>query len=311
MLDVLNYVDQRAANIINRVNQIKAETGDVPSLAILTSRINSDANRSYIKSKCAFAEKVGMKCSVLYAEDYESETRLKIELRTFDGVIVQFPFKDLTFEQLQQYIDKLIPATKDVDGLGSGKLFKPCTPLGIYNYLNHSIFDIQGELNAYFAEHEGPIHVHVIGYGGLVGKPMVELLLNDRRYTVSVSRSKTNDSTLTRLHDASDVIVCATPVHNLIGREMYDSSKVYVDCGCNVVDGKLLGNVSRDVYGTGLSMITPVPNGVGRMTVLSLFENVLEAYDKYHIHYRDQDYASKDNANLDKDFVMKLIKGEH
>ena len=308
MLQTQQYVDQRLQLLTKRVHKINEQLNEVPRLAILTSRINSDANASYIKSKCNAAKRVGIDCHVLYHEDYESETRLKIELRTYDGVIVQFPFKDYAFEQFQQYIDELIPPSKDVDGLGSGKLFKPCTPLGIYNYLNYSIFDQNGELYRQFANRNQPIHVHVIGYGGLVGKPLVEILLNDNRYTVSVSRSKTGENTLTRLHDAADVIVSATPQHNLIDRKLFDSTKVYIDCGCNMVDGKLLGNVSREMYQFEYAKITPVPGGVGRMTVLSLLENVVEAYDKYHIHYRDQEYAKEGNHNLDQDVVMSLIR---
>lgn len=309
MLDVLSYVDRRKQALIERVNKIKAEYGNVPRLAILTSHINDGANKSYIASKLNFAKQIGVQCDVLYDDQFESETRFLMEIKSqYDGVIVQFPFKDFTFEQLQQYVDRVVPSQKDVDGLGSGGLFKPCTPLGIYNYLNYNIFNEQGDLYNKFKNKQGPIHIHVFGYGGLIGQPLVAMLLSDRRYTVSMSRSKTEEATATRLHDAADVIVCATPVHNLIDRKLFMSDKVYIDCGCNLVDGKLLGNVSRELYWHENALITPVPNGVGRMTVLSLYENLVDAYDKYRMHYTDQEYAKEGNHNLDQDVVMSLIR---
>ena len=99
--------------------------------------------------------------------------------------------------------------------------------------------------------------------------------MHDPYVSVCVTRSGTSNLVSNVFVDYADVVVCATPTHNLIKHP--DLAKVWIDCGCNLVDGKLLGNVAREAY-TEEALITPVPGGVGRMTVLSLFDNVIGAY---------------------------------
>ena len=164
-------------------------------------------------------------------------------------------------------MNDFVPARADVDGLRYDSRFHPCTPLGIMNYLDY--LRDNGTLPA-----KDNLVVNVIGCGGLVGKPLVEMLI-DAGYTVCVTRSSTDEWIADNFCSSADVIVCATPQHNLI--KYPNLRKVYVDCGCNLIDGKLLGNVSREAY-TEDALITPVPGGVGRLTVLALFENVIEAY---------------------------------
>lgn len=263
MLDVISYVNERK-DIVKRHVDLFVECGDrAPRLAIVTDNKNFDANQSYIKSKTQFAMDVGIDCDVIVLND---DQEFITNANHYDAIIVQYPFRDLSFAEFQMYVTKHVPPEQDVDGLGKHSIFSACTPLGIVHYIDHlRKTGVVGER----------VSVHIIGAGGLVGRPLAEMLVRDPSVSVCVSRSSTPDYISSAYTHVSDVIVCATPKANLIN--WTHSNKVYIDCGCSLVDGKLLGNVSRDCYGDD-ELITPVPGGVGRMTVLSLFDNVIGAY---------------------------------
>ena len=263
MLDVLSYVAERKASIKRHVDLLKAKGHRAPRLAIVTDDRNFDANASYIKSKTKFAMDVGIDCDVIVLKDCDEFISRP---QMYDGVIVQFPFRNYSFKEFQAYVTKHVPSFVDVDGLTKGSRFEPCTPLGIVRYLKY--LRSKEVIGAHTT-------VNIIGAGGLVGRPLAEMLVRDPSYTVCVTRSNTDEWVADNFHATSDVVVCATPTHELI--KAVDPRKVYVDCGCNLVGGKLLGNVSRACYSDEAN-ITPVPFGVGRMTVLALFENVLDSY---------------------------------
>lgn len=260
MLDVISFVNTQKAAIAKQVEAMEVK----PRMAIVTDSHNFDANQSYIRSKTQFAMDVGIGCDVLVID---GTSKFLPKLDDYTGVIVQFPFRDYTFDEFQEFVSAYVPPVKDIDGLTYAAVHTPCTPLGIYNYIEHlrkTDDSLKGK------EH---LCVNVLGYGGLVGKPLVELLKKDKRYSTVVTRSKTPEDEAKKNMEMADIVVCATPVHNLI--KYPDLSKVYVDCGCNLVNGKLLGNVSREAYCEEAN-ITPVPNGVGRLTVLALFQNLLK-----------------------------------
>lgn len=258
MLDVLRYVDDNKKTLKQYFKGLNAR------MAIVTDNRNFDANQSYIRSKTKFAEEIGVACDVIILPD---EKYFIDNVDDYDGIIVQFPFKDLTFDKFRKFVTHHVPAEKDIDGLGYCSKFMPCTPLGIMNYLDHlrcsevlPVFD--------------NVVVNVVGSGGLVGKPLVEMLSESPVWTVCVTRSRTDPRVAEMFHAQAKVVVCATPHHNIIKNTYKDT--VYIDAGCNLVDGKLLGNVSRDCYKKD-ALITPVPNGVGRLTVMALFSNLLQA----------------------------------
>ena len=263
MLDVISYVDERKACLKRHVEFMVERSDRAPRLAIITDNKNFDANQSYIRSKTQFAMDVGIDCYVIPLDD---DQEFITNADYYDGIIVQYPFRDLTFGEFQTYVTKHVPPTQDVDGLGKHSVFSACTPLGIVHYLDHL------RKKGVIPER---ITVNVIGAGGLVGKPLVEMLMHDPYVSVCVTRSGTDEWVADNFMASADVVVCATPTHNLIKHP--DLAKVWIDCGCNLVDGKLLGNVAREAY-TEEALITPVPGGVGRMTVLSLFDNVIGAY---------------------------------
>lgn len=269
MLDVLSYVNERKASIKRHVELLKNKGKRVPRLAIVTDDRNFSANQSYIKSKTQFAMEVGIGCDVIVLKENE---KFISNADDYDGIIVQFPFRNCSFAQFQMYVTEHVPPTKDVDGIGKHSLFNACTPLGIVRYLDH--LRDTGLV-------KGHAVVNVVGYGGLVGEPLVKMLGFDNRYSVCVTRSTTPVWIADNFEASADIVVCATPQPYL--KRWTSSRKIYIDCGCTLIDGKLIGNVSRDCYNED-AKITPVPNGVGRMTVLALFENVLDAYfigDKY------------------------------
>lgn len=263
MLDVASYIKERKG-IIKRHVEFMLDRGDrAPRLAIVTDNKNFGSNQSYIKSKTQFAMDVGIDCDVIVLND---DQEFIPNPEHYDGIIVQYPFRDLSFGEFRAYVTDHVPPVQDVDGLGLRSLFSACTPLGIVHYLDHL------RKKGVIPER---ITVNVIGAGGLVGKPLVEMLMHDPYVSVCVTRSGTDEWVADNFMASADVVVCATPTHNLIKHP--DLAKVWIDCGCNLVDGKLLGNVAREAY-TEDALITPVPGGVGRMTVLSLFDNVIGAY---------------------------------
>lgn len=259
MLDVIGYVNTEKEKMKLAV-EFLTKAGHRPRMAIITDDKNFDANASYIKSKTQFAMDVGVACDVIVMKEDDEFP----DLEPYHGAIVQFPFRGYDFDAFRFWLSDKIPPEKDIDGLTYKSHFKPCTPLGIVKYLEH----LRDEKII-----EGNVTVNVIGYGGLVGKPLTEMLLEDKRYTVCVTRSDTDEWVRDTFKAAANVIVCATPKPNLV--MWTSSSKVYIDCGCALVNGKLIGNVRRDCYGED-ELITPVPGGVGRLTVLSLFENLLD-----------------------------------
>lgn len=259
MLDVLSYVNTEKEKMKLAV-EFLTKAGNRPRMAIITGDRNFDANASYIKSKTQFALDVGVACDVIVMKEDDEFP----DLEPYHGAIVQYPFRGYDFDAFRFWLSDKIPPEKDIDGLTYKSHFKPCTPLGIVKYLEH----LRDEKII-----EGNVTVNLIGYGGLVGKPLAEMLLEDKRYTVCVTRSDTDEWVRDTFKAAANVIVCATPKPNLV--MWTSSSKVYIDCGCSLIDGKLIGNIRRDCYGDD-ELITPVPGGVGRLTVLSLFENLLD-----------------------------------
>lgn len=260
MLDVIGFVEKQKQELKLAVAEAVQIAGKRPRLCIITDNQNFDANQSYIKSKMKFAEEVGIGCDVVHVDDIES---LSVRFWNYNGVIIQFPFLDYSFDEFRELVSGIVPPSLDVDGLGENALFDACTPLGIKLYIEH--LRQTGVIN------KENITVNIIGYGGLVGEPLAKMLMKRKDYTVCVTRSTTDSWVSDNFQASADVIVCATPKHNLI--KYPNLYKVYIDCGCNLVDGKLLGNVSREAY-CEEGLITPVPNGVGKLTVLSLYKNV-------------------------------------
>ncbi|MDX8356490.1 bifunctional methylenetetrahydrofolate dehydrogenase/methenyltetrahydrofolate cyclohydrolase FolD [Sphingopyxis terrae] len=188
------------------------------------------------------------------------------------GILVQLP--------LPPHIDmarvlKTISAEKDVDGfhlynvgglVTGSTVFSPCTPYGVVKLLEHENIPIEGQ------------NVVVVGASNIVGKPM-GLMLMARDATVSICHAKTRD--LAQYTILADILVVAAGVPNLIVSQMVKSGAVVIDVGINrLPDGRIIGDVDFEGVRTKASAITPVPGGVGPMTVAMLLENTIKSAER-------------------------------
>jgi methylenetetrahydrofolate dehydrogenase (NADP+) / methenyltetrahydrofolate cyclohydrolase len=275
--------DVRADTLAQKIKNLTEK----PTLAIIQVGKREDST-AYINAKKKFGNKIG--ATVLHVEFNEHETEevviSKISELNADvsvhGIIVQIPLPpSLNKEKI---IDTIAPE-KDVDGLTSTSLkllwenkkgFIPATTRGIATLLSHYGIEIQGK------------RVVVVGRSALVGKPTA-LYFTHQNSTVTVCHSKTLN--LSEETKRADIIIVATGKPGLITKNHVAPHQVIVDVGINTVGGKLeeevgerkiVGDVAFDEVKDLVRAITPVPGGVGVMTVLSLFENLLDAYDAQH-----------------------------
>ena len=244
-----------------------------PKLAIVLIG-NNPASEIYVKIKIKRADEVGIEV-VLYTFN-ESVTNLKLleciaslnNNKTIHGILLQMP--------LPPHIDKnslltIISPDKDVDGfspINVGRLYSqtngfiPCTPLGIMHLIKSVREDITG------------LKATIIGRSTIVGRPVAELLLQqDCTVTIIHSKSQNIDEDTKK----SDIIVAAVGVAKLIKREFINPGAIVIDVGINKVQSQIVGDVDFENVIDLVSYITPVPGGVGPMTVAYLLHNTLKA----------------------------------
>lgn len=230
------------------------------------------ASSIYIARKIKIATEIG-----LIANYYKFETNEKDKIEnlieklnedsTVNGIIIQLPI----LNELKYLLD-LIKPEKDIDGLGcfaQGKLAKnqewlrPCTPAGIISLLKAYDIRLQGA------------DITILGKSLLVGQPLALMLLNEGA-TVSILGSKTQD--IAHYTKNAQIVVCATGKHGIITPEMITETSVIVDVGINKINNQLVGDCTKEVY-KKVTFYTPVPGGIGPMTVASLMQNVIKAYE--------------------------------
>ena len=250
-----------------------------PCLAVI--QVGDDAgSTSYIRGKERACTEVGIYFKHLKYDANVKEQELINKIKELnnddyvDGILVQLPLPRMLNEQR---ILKFIASNKDVDGLtvaNIGKLVNneeglvPCTPQAIIEMLNYSKVNIAGN------------HVVIVGRSKLVGKPLISLFLN-KDATVTVCHSKTVD--LEKYTKQADILVVAVGKKHLITKSMVKEKAIVIDVGINRENDKLYGDVDFDNVLDKVSLITPVPGGVGPMTVAILLKNVLESYKKKSI----------------------------
>jgi len=266
-------------------DQIKIETASfvektkvVPHLVVII--VGSDpASMTYVRNKKKACEAVGFKSTVIeLAEDVSEEELLEqIQVLNEDeavhGILVQLPLpKHINENQVIAAID----VKKDVDGfhpyqvgcLVAGlECLKPCTPAGIIELLKAYDIEMAGK------------HAVIIGRSHIVGKPMIQLLL-DENATVTVCHSRTKDlSTFTTM---ADLLIVAIGKPEFVTADMVKAGAVVIDVGINRLEnGKLVGDVDFESVSSKASYITPVPGGVGPMTITMLLHNTLEAAKRF------------------------------
>ena len=245
-----------------------------PCLAVIQIG-NDEASNVYISAKQKACSEVGiyLKHIKFDAESREIDIINKIiELNNDEyvhGILLQLPIPEkFNEEKLINYISR----NKDVDGLTDinvGKLINnkkclvSCTPQGIIKLLEESGVSISGT------------NVVIVGRSKLVGKPLISLFLNNDA-TVTVCHSKTNN--LKEFTKNADILVVAVGKKHLITEDMVKEDSVVIDVGINRIDGKLYGDVDYENVKNKVSLITPVPGGVGPMTVAILLCNVNTVY---------------------------------
>ena len=260
-----------------KLNDLKFKLDNLGSqLGLAVLQVGEDeASKVYIRQKENAANDLGYTYihkhfpSDVTQEEVINEIELLNNNDCIDGIIVQMPLpKHLNESDIQNTIDPL----KDVDGLtyvNAGKLVQnvpglvPCTPKGIIDILDNYEIGIEGA------------NVVVIGRSILVGKPIATLLTN-RNATVVLTHSKTKD--LDSITRNADIIIAAVGKANFVTEDMVKDGAVVIDVGINRLDGKLCGDVDYNNVKDKCSYITPVPGGVGPMTVYELMNNVYEAH---------------------------------
>ncbi len=265
---------EKRAFIKEKVSKLHTEKNIQPSLAVIL--VGEDpASQSYVRAKQKACEEAGIR-SIL--EEYPSSITQKELLdrithfnqdTSVHGILVQLPLPD--------HIDELaviehISPNKDVDGFHpvnvgrmmiDQKSFLPCTPYGIVEMIKSLNVSISGK------------HVVVIGRSNIVGKPVGQLLLKEDA-TVTYCHSRTKD--LASITKQADILIAAVGRAKLIGPDYVKDGAIVIDVGVNRLEtGKLCGDVDFDTVKEKASYITPVPGGVGPMTITMLLQNTLES----------------------------------
>ncbi|HDA9493780.1 TPA: bifunctional methylenetetrahydrofolate dehydrogenase/methenyltetrahydrofolate cyclohydrolase FolD, partial [Staphylococcus aureus] len=257
-------------------DQVEAlkEKGFTPKLSVILVG-NDGASQSYVRSKKKAAEKIGMISEIVHLEETATEEEVLNELNRLNnddsvsGILVQVP---LPKQVSEQKILEAINPEKDVDGfhpINIGKLyideqtFVPCTPLGIMEILKHADIDLEGK------------NAVVIGRSHIVGQPVSKLLLQ-KNASVTILHSRSKDMA-SYLKDAY-VIVSAVGKPGLVTKDVVKEGAVIIDVG-NTPDenGKLKGDVDYDAVKEIAGAITPVPGGVGPLTITMVLNNTLLA----------------------------------
>jgi bifunctional protein folD len=273
ILDGKQIAKEYRQRLKNQVNELK-EHGFTPKLSVILVG-NDGASQSYVKSKKKAAEKIGMISEIIHLDESTSEEVVLSELNrlnnddTVSGILVQVP---LPKQVSEQKVLEAINPEKDVDGfhpINIGKLyideqtFVPCTPLGIMEILKHADINLEGK------------NAVVIGRSHIVGQPVSKLLLQaNATVTILHSRTKNMNAHLKQ----ADVIVSAVGQPGLVTKENVKKGAVIIDVG-NTPDenGKLKGDVAYDEVKEIASAITPVPGGVGPLTITMVLNNTLLA----------------------------------
>ncbi len=256
-------------------NQLKEKYGKQAGLAVVIVG-NNPASQVYVRNKMKACENVGFYSENIELDENISEEELLQEIDKLNkndrinGILVQLPLPSHINEL--KIIDSISPE-KDVDGfhvanigkmvIGDETGFLSCTPYGIMQLLEEYKIEIAGK------------DAVIIGRSNIVGKPMA-LMLIQKGATVQVCNSRTKDLRK-KLNDA-DIIIVAAGVPKLLKKEDVKEGAVVIDVGINRIDGKICGDVDYEEVLEKASYITPVPGGVGPMTIASLIKNTFKSY---------------------------------
>ncbi|MBB5356379.1 methylenetetrahydrofolate dehydrogenase (NADP+)/methenyltetrahydrofolate cyclohydrolase [Anoxybacillus mongoliensis] len=278
IINGLELAKEKRAQLAKEVEQLKQE-GIVPSLAVILVG-DHPASQSYVKAKQKACEEIGIRSILLTFPSDISESFLLEQIarlnedRSVHGILVQLPLPPQINEL---HVIEAIAPEKDVDGfhpLNIGRMmtgqqtFLPCTPYGILYMAQSLQVDIAGK------------HVVVVGRSNIVGKPVGQLFLREHA-TVTYCHSRTND--LEAITRQADILIVAVGKPKLITSSYVKEGAIVIDVGVNRLEnGKLCGDVDFDDVKQVASYITPVPKGVGPMTITMLLHNTVQAAREQH-----------------------------
>lgn len=264
-------------------DELKLKTKEYVDIYNITPKLviimvgNNPASQIYVRNKIKSATYCGINAELIKLEENITNEELidVVEKLNIDnsvhGIIVQLPLPKHMNEAM---IINTVKAEKDVDGFGiinKGKLFSgikclvSATPSGIMKLFEEYNIDLTGK------------NTVVIGRSNIVGKPMSMLLLNANA-TVTITHSKTKN--LSEITKNADIIVAAVGKANFVTSDMVKEGAIIIDVGINRIDDKIYGDVDFENVKEKASYITPVPGGVGPLTIVSLLENTLKAYEE-------------------------------
>ncbi len=275
LLDGKALSEKMMGEMKNRVDVLKAK-GKTIGLAVILVGENP-ASQVYVRNKGKACEALGIRGDTILLPEQTTQEELEALIMklnrddSVDGILVQLP--------LPKHLDetkalRLIVPEKDVDGFhieNAGKLFTgqegvvACTPKGILAMLKAWNVPLSGK------------EAVVIGRSNIVGKPVAMLLLNEN-CTVTICHSRTTD--LAAHTRRADILVAAVGKPRFVTAEMVKPGAAVIDVGINRVDGKVVGDVDFESVEKVAGYISPVPGGVGKMTICMLMENVIEAAEK-------------------------------
>lgn len=260
--------------ILERARVLMAGLPVVPQLAVV--RVGEDpASVSYVRTKANRARRIGLRSTVHALPDTTTEAELLSLVRGLNadqdvhGLLVQLPFPPGSGINPARVLAAVSP-DKDVDGLhvvNTGRLWagepglRPCTPAGVLSLLDHYEIGLEGR------------RVVIVGRSALVGKPLAALML-ERHATVTIAHSRSRD--LAGLCRSAEVLVAAVGRAGLVTPDMVAPGATVVDVGINRVDGRIVGDVDPAVEQVA-GALTPVPGGVGLLTVAHLLLNTVLA----------------------------------
>ena len=274
LIDGKSLANKVQASVAAEVEQLKQEKNIVPGLAVIL--IGDDpASHAYVKMKAKACENVGFYSITHNMPDTISQDEIIATIKMMndnpriDGILVQLPLpKHVDTDKILEVIDP----KKDVDGFHAynvGRLvtnldsFVACTPLGVMKMFEEYNIELEGK------------DVCVVGASNIVGKPMASLLLNANA-TVTVTHIFTKD--LKAHTSTADIVVVGVGVPGLIKEDMVKEGAIVIDIGINrIADGSLVGDVDFKNVSKKCSYITPVPGGVGPMTIAMLLSNTLKS----------------------------------
>lgn len=265
---------KKQAALQEKVERLKAESGLVPGLVVIL--VGDDpASQVYVRNKERFAKKVGfLSETVRFSESISEEELIQViekynKDERFHGILVQLPLpKHINDKRVILAIDP----KKDVDGfhpMNTGHLWSgrpvmvPCTPAGIMELLREYEVALEGKTAV------------IIGRSNIVGKPMAQLLL-EKNATVTLAHSRTRD--LAKVTKQADILIVAIGQGHFVTADFVKEGAVVIDVGMNRdVDGRLIGDVDFEEVEPIASLITPVPGGVGPMTITMLMEQTYQS----------------------------------